>query len=151
MEGILGSDAESVSSSLSGTPEAEENNSDLYRTVSNIIPSMLAKSMLAGGNTSCGWMGGGFVLQGNGSKGLDVQCNPTRVPRTGTLYSAFDLISCSATTDDLKYVYDIRQPPLNNSPVQPLERRAGFPVALAWQLPKNREGTVKGFVHGVYK
>ena len=144
-----------ATASTTETPATREE-SDLYVSLGGIVPGIVEKACRVEEEREDppspeGWRAGGVVRRA-ASGGLVVAVEMEEMAAVlghEQIVCVYDLVSCGATFDSLRYVLDARHPPRDAATTGLFERRHGFPAALTWRLQTARSG-VREFTKGVY-
>ena len=132
-----------------------EEDSDLYVCLNGLIPGIVEKACRVEEErenppTPEGWRAGGVVRRASNG-GLTVETDVSQQLEVGyeEIVCVYDLVTCGATFESLRYMFEARQPSENAVTPAIFERRHAFPAVLAWRYPKPRV-SVRGFTKGVY-
>ena len=141
------------SDAVAAVPLPEE--SDLYVSLAGLVPGIVEKACRVDEEredppTPEGWRAGGVIRRAAG-RGLTAMEAEESAAAHGheQVVCVYDLVTCDAAFDSLRYVLDARQPPLDAASAERFEQRHAFPASLAWRLQKSRVG-VREFTRDVY-
>ena len=134
------------------TPEGN----DLYFSVAGLVKGIMEKACRVDAErgdppTPEGWRTGGVMRRTTGG-GLTTTAKADEAAAAfgrKQIVCVYDLVTCGAAFDSLRYVIDARQPPLNTATPERFERRYTFPAMLTWRPQTSRVG-VREFTGGVY-
>ena len=140
---------------IENTPE----NDDTYcshGSLARLIPQIIKKACYAAEQsdepaTPEGWRAGGLVNRDAGRALEAIVHSEASMELQGRVHiiCAYDLVTCGAAFDSLRYVIDARQPPGEVPSVEIFQRQHNFPPVLTWQMQKPRTA-VREFTRDVY-
>jgi hypothetical protein len=130
--------------------------SDLYVSLGGLVPGIVEKVCRVAEEREDppspeGWRAGGVVRRsvGGGLRVAGDTDEPSAMAGHEQIVCVYDLVTCGATFESLRYVLDARQPPNDALTAGLFERRHGFPAALKWRQQTDRT-RVPEFTKGVY-